>query len=128
MVLGNRQAFLVAIIVLNDSGWKGFAADKKLDPHHPNCRESKTAVLTRITSLLTAFPRFAQIRAVHLTRKPWTIEAGLLTPRFAQIRAVHLTRKPWTIEAGLLTPTLKIKRDAISTLFAKEIDALYREH
>jgi long-chain acyl-CoA synthetase len=104
MVLGNRQPFLVAIIVLNDSGWKGFAADKKLDPQHPNCRESKTAVLTRITSLLMAFPRFAQIRAVHLTRKPWTIEAGLLTP------------------------TLKIRRGAISTLFAKEIDGLYREH
>ena len=104
IVLGNRQAFLVAIIVLNDSGWKGFAADNKLDPKHPNCREGKTAVLTRVTSLLPAFPRFAQIRAVHLTRKPWTIEAGLLTP------------------------TLKIRRDAISTLFAKEIDGLYREH
>jgi len=40
---------------------------------------------------------------------------------------VHLTLQPWTIEAGLLTPTLKVKREPVASLFAKEIDALYGE-
>jgi long-chain acyl-CoA synthetase len=38
---------------------------------------------------------------------------------------VHLTLEPWTIEAGLLTPTLKVNRDVVVPLFAKEIDDLY---
>jgi long-chain acyl-CoA synthetase len=45
----------------------------------------------------------------------------------AQVRAVHLTLTPWTVEAGLLTPTLKIKRDTLERHFAKEIAALYAE-
>jgi long-chain acyl-CoA synthetase len=38
-----------------------------------------------------------------------------------------LTLQPWTIEAGLLTPTLKIKRDVLQRVFAKEIEKLYAD-
>jgi long-chain acyl-CoA synthetase len=48
-------------------------------------------------------------------------------PLYAQIRAVHLTFTPWTVEAGLLTPTLKVKHAPLVRQFAKEIDALYGE-
>jgi long-chain acyl-CoA synthetase len=48
-------------------------------------------------------------------------------PRYAQIRALHLTLEPWTVEAGLLTPTLKVKRDRVVPLFTKEIENLYAE-
>jgi long-subunit acyl-CoA synthetase (AMP-forming) len=35
----------------------------------------------------------------------------------AQIRAVHLSLKPWTIEQGLITPTLEVKRERVSHNF-----------
>jgi long-chain acyl-CoA synthetase len=101
MVVGDRRPFLVAIIVLNADAWKRFAADRGIDPEQPNRADSKIEVLARTKPSLAALPRFTEIRAVHLTVKPWTIEAGLLTS------------------------TLKIKRDVILKLFAKEIQALY---
>lgn len=103
MVVGDRRPFLAAVIVLNDEAWRRFAADKGLDPNEPNHAVSKIEVLARVTPLLAALPRFAQVRAVHLTLQPWTVEAGLLTP------------------------TLKIKRDVVLPLFAKDIDQLYAQ-
>jgi long-chain acyl-CoA synthetase len=101
VVVGNRRPYLAAVIVLNAEAWRLFAADKGLEPQRPNHAASKIELLARITSLLVALPRYAQVRAVHLTLEPWTIEAGLLTP------------------------TLKVKRDVVVPLFAKEIDDLY---
>jgi long-chain acyl-CoA synthetase len=104
MVVGDRRPFLVAVIVLNADAWQRFAADNGLDPNQPNHTVSKINVLARITPLLAALPRFAQVRAVHLTLEPWTVEAGMLTP------------------------TLKIKRRALLPLFAKDIELMYTEH
>ena len=101
VVVGNRRPYLAAVIVLNADAWRLFAADKGLEPQRQNHAASKIELLARITSLLVALPRYAQVRAVHLTLEPWTIEAGLLTP------------------------TLKVKRDVVLPLFAKEIDDLY---
>jgi long-chain acyl-CoA synthetase len=101
VVVGNRRPFLAAVIVLNAEAWELFAASKGLDPQQPNHAASKIELLARITLLLAALPRYAQVRAVHLASEPWTIEAGLLTP------------------------TLKVKRDVVVPLFAKEIDDLY---
>ena len=101
VVVGNRRPFLAAVIVLNAEAWELFAASKGLDPQQPNHAASKIELLARITLLLDALPRYAQVRAVHLALEPWTIEAGQLTP------------------------TLKVKRDVVVPLFAKEIDALY---
>jgi long-chain acyl-CoA synthetase len=101
VVVGDHRPFLVAVIVLNTDAWRQFAADSGLDSEQPNHAISKIKVLARVTPLLAALPRFAQVRAVHLTLKPWTIEAGLLTP------------------------TLKIKRDVLQRRFAAETDALY---
>ena len=80
VVVGNRRPFLAAIIVLNTEAWRLFAASKGLDPQQPNHAASKIEVLARITSLLVALPRYAQVRAVHLALEPWTVDAGLLTP------------------------------------------------
>ena len=101
VVVGSRRPFLAAVIVLNAEAWRLFAASKGLDPQQPNHPASKSELLARITSLLDALPRYAQVRAVHLALEPWTIEAGLLTP------------------------TLKVKREVVVPLFAEEIDNLY---
>jgi long-chain acyl-CoA synthetase len=103
VVVGDRCPFLVAVIVLNADAWRRFAAEKGLDPEWPNRAISKLELLARTVPLLAALPRYAQVRAVHLTLEPWTIEAGLLTP------------------------TLKVKRDVVQQKFAAEISALYAE-
>ncbi len=103
VVVGDRRPFLVAVIVLDADAWRRFAADKGLDPERPNHAVSKIELLARVTPLLAALPRYAKVRAMHLTLEPWTIEAGLLTP------------------------TLKVKRDVVQKMFAREIDALYAE-
>lgn len=104
LVIGDRRPFPVAVIVLDSDVWHIFSANNGLDRQQPNHPAAKRQIMARIFPLLAALPRFAQVRAVHLTFEPWTIEAGLVTP------------------------TLKVKRDLIISLFAREIDELYAEH
>lgn len=103
VVVGDRRPYLAAVIVLNADAWDLFAASNGLDRQQPNHASSKFEVLGKMASLLTALPRYAQVHAVHLTLQPWTIEAGLLTP------------------------TLKVKREPVVSLFAKQIEALYSD-
>jgi long-chain acyl-CoA synthetase len=101
-VVGNGRPFPVALVVLDRAAWQRFARDHAADPERLNAPDVKAQIVARLQACLAAYPRYAQIRAVHLTLSPWTIEAGLLTP------------------------TLKIRREALQQLFAKEIEALYR--
>jgi long-chain acyl-CoA synthetase len=103
LVAGNRRPFLVAVIVLDTDAWHLFAANRGLDARQPNHPASRVELLARIVPLLANMPRYSQLRAIHLTLEPWTIEAGLLTP------------------------TLKVKRNRVTPLFAAEIDELYEE-
>jgi long-chain acyl-CoA synthetase len=48
-------------------------------------------------------------------------------PHYKQIRAFHIVPEPFTIESGLLTANGKLKRDAIATRFAAEIESLYQK-
>lgn len=100
-VLGSGRPALIALAVLNEAAWTTFAAENGLAADRPNDAASTEKVLVRLMARLTGYPRFAQIRALHLTTRPWTIEDGLLTP------------------------TLKVKRDALQARFAREIDAVY---
>jgi long-chain acyl-CoA synthetase len=53
------------------------------------------------------------------------VNAGL--PHYKQIRAFHIVGEPFSTENGLLTTMGKIKRDAISARFAREIEQLYQK-
>ncbi|MGC2329956.1 MAG: AMP-binding protein [Candidatus Acidiferrales bacterium] len=53
------------------------------------------------------------------------VNAGL--PHYKQIRAFHIVGEPFSMENGLLTTMGKIKRDAISQRFAREIEQLYQK-
>jgi long-chain acyl-CoA synthetase len=103
-VIGNRRPFLSALVVLNREQWIRFARDNGADPGQPNASRAKERIIARIGARLRD------------------------RPRHAQIHAVHLSLEPWTIKAGLLTPTLKVKRDALHRLLAREVDALYETH
>jgi len=48
-------------------------------------------------------------------------------PHYKQIRAFHIVSEPFSAENGLLTTMGKIKRDAVSARFAREIEQLYQK-
>jgi long-chain acyl-CoA synthetase len=48
-------------------------------------------------------------------------------PHYKQIRAFDMLPEPFSIENGLLTANGKLKRDAIASRFASEIDQLYQK-
>lgn len=104
MVVGEGRPHPAALLVLAEQPWRGLAETLGLDPEDPRSVHSSAVVehvLARVADRLSAFPGYAQVRKVHLS----------LTP--------------WTVENGLMTPTMKIKRPELECRFAREIDALY---
>ena len=52
------------------------------------------------------------------------VNSGL--PHYKQIRAFHVVPEPFSVENGLMTTMGKLKRDAISARYAREIEQLYQ--
>ncbi len=107
MVIGDNRPYLSALAVLNPEQWRALATSLNLDPDDPQAcqhRQINETVLERIARRLSAFPGYAQVRAVHCQLDPWSIEDGLMTP------------------------TLKLKRDQIHQRYREEIDRLYTGH
>ncbi len=74
------------------------------------------------------------MRAAALVRDPdlemevrrAVVAANTAVSQAESIRTFRILAHPFTEEHGLLTPSLKLKRKAIETAYAAEIDALYR--
>ncbi|MGW7407739.1 AMP-dependent synthetase/ligase [Streptomyces sp. NPDC054833] len=54
------------------------------------------------------------------------VAANTLVSQAESIRTFRILAQPFTEEHGLLTPSLKLKRKAIETAYANEVEALYR--
>ncbi|MFD5425145.1 AMP-dependent synthetase/ligase [Streptomyces sp. NPDC127084] len=54
------------------------------------------------------------------------VAANTLVSQAESIRTFRILAHPFSEEHGLLTPSLKLKRKAIETAYAEEVDALYR--
>ncbi|MER6995639.1 long-chain fatty acid--CoA ligase [Streptomyces sp. NPDC000410] len=54
------------------------------------------------------------------------VAANTLVSKAESIRTFRILAHPFSEEHGLLTPSLKLKRKAIETAYAAEVDALYR--
>ncbi|MFQ5468856.1 MAG: AMP-dependent synthetase/ligase [Gammaproteobacteria bacterium] len=83
MVIGEGRPYLSALIVLNPSLSEKMAKEYHLDLSKDTALSDENLhkdICERITELLHGFPGYAQIRRVHLTLSPWTVENGLLTP------------------------------------------------
>lgn len=83
LVIGEGQAFLGALLVLNEEHWATLA--KRLDLHPDDATSledsrAQGAVRERVTKQLRDFPGYAKIRRVILLREPWSVENELLTP------------------------------------------------
>jgi long-chain acyl-CoA synthetase len=104
MVLGEGKPYLSALVSLNPDQWKKAAGERGIDPGQANLEgEAAQALLVeRISTRISAFPGYAQIRRV----------AATLTP--------------WTVDNGFLTPTMKMKRNKILEHFAADVASLYK--
>ncbi|WTL28668.1 long-chain fatty acid--CoA ligase [Streptomyces sp. NBC_01498] len=54
------------------------------------------------------------------------VAANTAVSRAGSIRTFRILAQPFTEERGLLTPSMKLRRKAIETAYAVEVDALYR--
>jgi long-chain acyl-CoA synthetase len=54
------------------------------------------------------------------------VAANTAVSQAESIRTFRILAHQFTEEQGLLTPSLKLKRKAIETAYAAEVDALYR--
>lgn len=107
MIIGEGKPYLAAMLVLNPDEWSDLAVSIGIHPESPDAFQQKNvekAVLARLAVRLNAFPGYAQIRKIHMTREPWTVEEDLLTP------------------------TLKVKRPKVMQRFTEDINALYQGH
>jgi len=104
LIVGAGKPFIVAVCMLNAKKWRAHAQEIGVDPNAPNSRAAVEEVLARVADRLKDYPKHAQVRAIHLTLSPWTVEAGLMTP------------------------TLKVKRDSVEKVFRDEIMALFSGH
>lgn len=104
LVVGEGRPCLAALLVLNRREWEPLAASLGLKAGEPGSLAqpaAQAAALAKIKAALRGFPRYARVRAVHLTLEPWSVENGLITP------------------------TLKLRRTQIEQRFHAEIERLF---
>lgn len=98
MVYGEGQAFLIALIVPDQEGFK----EQKIDGQIDGQRSEMEAVLKKVVA--QSLKNF---------------------PAYARVRRILIVDEPWEIANGMLTPTLKPKRRRIVEKYQKAIDEIY---
>ncbi|MEJ2141641.1 MAG: long-chain fatty acid--CoA ligase [Gammaproteobacteria bacterium] len=106
LIVGEGEAYLSALVVLNGEEWVTLAKQLELDAFDKQNLNNKNVhqfLLQRIKLCLKDFPGYAKIRRV----------TAIL--------------EPWTIENDLMTPTLKIKRAKVIEKYQDKINAMYSD-
>ncbi len=105
MVYGDRKPFLVTLLVPNFENLEKYARFKKLD-YLNECG-------------LVSHPHILDLIRRQIDR----LQADL--PHFQQIKRFTLLSRDFSANAGEVTPTLKVKRQVVSTRFAKLLEGMY---
>ncbi len=103
LIVGEGQAWLAALLVLNPEQWAGFAQQLKLNPlDRASLSDPRTqsAVLARVAEQLRDFPAYAKVRRAALLLDPWTIENGMLTPT-QKVKRVQVMERHAELISGL---------------------------
>ncbi|MBQ1090728.1 long-chain fatty acid--CoA ligase [Streptomyces sp. B93] len=106
IVVGDNRPFVAALITLDPEAVAHWLAVRKLPADTP----------------LSEVVRDERVRADVQRAVDYANEA---VSRAESIRAFTLLTGEFTEDNGLLTPSLKVKRHAVTEVYAKEIDALY---
>ncbi|MEJ2111767.1 MAG: long-chain fatty acid--CoA ligase [Acidobacteriota bacterium] len=104
MVLGEGRPYLAALVVLDKVEWEKLASEKGLRPDAPADQRGEQVLLKKIARTIHRFPGYAQIRRIHATLDPWSMQDGLVTT------------------------SLKLRRKEILKRFEKEVESLFQGH
>ncbi len=106
ILIGEGKPYLSVLTSLNEKQWHKFAAEMGIaaDASALHDKTVEKALLARIAAQMKEFPGYAQVRRMHATLDPWTVENGLLTP------------------------TLKLRRTRVIDKFHAELDEMYTGH
>ena len=107
LVIGEGKPFLSAIIVLDPDVWQKEASKQGYDLTDNETLKTKPVqrfILDRIKRRLKGFPGYANVKAVTLQEKQWSVEDGTMTP------------------------TLKLKRPVITERNEDAIRRMYQRH
>ncbi|MEU6667629.1 AMP-binding protein [Streptomyces sp. NPDC046727] len=107
LVVGDNRPFVAALITLDPEAVAHWLSVRKLPPDTP----------------LSQLVRDERLRAEVQRAVDYANEA---VSRAESIRAFALVEGEFSEENGLLTPSLKVKRHAVTALYAERIEALYR--
>ncbi|MFF6986776.1 AMP-binding protein [Streptomyces sp. NPDC010273] len=106
IVVGNDRPYIAALVTLDHEAvehWLTMRGKPQMSP----------AQLVKDADLETEVRRAV-------------VAANTLVSQAESIRTFRILAQPFTEEHGLLTPSLKLKRKAIETTYANEVEALYR--
>jgi long-chain acyl-CoA synthetase len=104
MLVGNNREYCTALIVLDVEALKGALDNEGMavgDLH------SSDAVRKRLWADISRLQRDLS--------------------KYERVRRFSILREPFTVENGLMTPTLKVRRKAVESRYAAEIEAMYSE-
>ncbi|MFD8969828.1 AMP-dependent synthetase/ligase [Streptomyces sp. NPDC059568] len=106
IVVGNDRPYIAALVTVDRDAVDHWLSVQGKPPLKP-------AELVRDPDLETEIRRAV-------------VAANTAVSQAESIRTFRILAHPFTEEHGLLTPSLKLKRKAIETAYAAEVDALYR--
>ncbi|MDT9686060.1 long-chain fatty acid--CoA ligase [Streptomyces sp. TRM76323] len=106
VVVGNDRPYIAALVTLDQEAVDHWLAMQGRGP-------LRSAELVRDPALEKEIRRAV-------------VAANTLVSHAESIRTFRILAHPFSEEHGLLTPSLKLKRRAIETVYAAEIEALYR--
>ncbi|WP_335938009.1 AMP-dependent synthetase/ligase [Streptomyces sp. PTD5-9] len=106
IVVGNDRPYVAALVTVDPEAVEHWLAMRGRPPLRPE-------ELVRDPDLETEVRRAV-------------VAANTAVSQAESVRTFRILARPFTEEHGLLTPSLKLKRRAIETAYAAEIDALYR--
>ncbi|MGW2562357.1 AMP-dependent synthetase/ligase [Streptomyces sp. NPDC001514] len=106
IVVGNDRPYIAALVTVDQEAVEHWLAMRNRPPMPP-------AELVRDPDLEMEIRRAV-------------VAANTLVSQAESIRTFRILAHPFSEEHGLLTPSLKLKRKAIETAYAAEVDALYR--
>lgn len=106
IVVGNDRPYIAALVTVDQEAVEHWLAMQGRTPLKPE--------------------ELVRDRDLELEVRRAVVAANTAVSQAESIRTFRILAHPFSEEHGLLTPSLKLKRRAIETAYAAEVDALYR--